>query len=188
MANRPNAVEREAITYLAVSRGSDARALREAIEAKFPGAITRAVTTRRKVRFEAKFTGNPPAWAKRLVAKHAPDIARLNWRRSRTKWNTSGHCSLWGGEMTITVGRGNGHSEDGGKTVVWTHDEDEDRYVLLHEIAHHKTHELHTDKFWDCLYGLVVEEGLYRKTMATEHRVGSLKVAASRARKRGSET
>jgi hypothetical protein len=177
-------IEKAAIA-LVVRDGIAQRALlRDAIEEKYPGAIDRARGRRAKERFAAKFVGNPPEWAKRMVAKHAPDITLLNWRRSRVKWGTSGHCSLWGGSMAITVGRGAGHSEDGGKTVVYTHDEDEDRYVLLHEIAHHKTHELHTDGFWDFLYGLLVEEGLYRKTLTMQHRTGSLKVAASRARRR----
>lgn len=176
-------IERAAIAYLARDGITQRAGLKAAIEEKYPGAVERARAKRQKERFAQKFTGNPPDWAKRMIAKHAPDITRLNWRRSRVKQGTSGHCSLWGGDMTITVGRGMGHLSEDRKTVTWTHDEDEDRYVLLHEVAHHKTHEMHTDAFWGCLYDLLVDEGLYRKTLTLRHRTQSLKVAASRARK-----
>jgi hypothetical protein len=172
--SRPTAIEQAAIDV--VSRvdpgsgfGEKTAKLREMLEAKYPGSLARAKARRVKERFEQKFEGSPPAWAKRYIAKHGQGyVRRLIWRRSRVKTYSSGRCWIYDGRIVVTAGLGG---------------EEEHRVVLLHEIAHAKTVETHTTRFYEALHEMLVAEGLYRAGLKREH-PRSLKAAASRARRR----
>lgn len=147
--------------------------LRAAIETKHPGAVARAEARRKKARFEAKFIGPVPEWAKRYVAKYGrANVSSLTVRQSRTKDYTSGHCWYSGGRLVVTF------SLPGS-------DERERQASVLHEIAHAlATYDDHGDRFYAKWYELLKAEGLYRYVLTCGQFVGvsSLKGAARRAR------
>ena len=176
-------IEQLAANHLARAHWSDIRpgmritgtkkALFEALEAKSPGAVERAHARYEKDKEEARFTGNVPDWAKRLVRKYGSPSVKLRIRRSRTKSWSSGHCSYWDRNLVVTLGGS---------------DEDEHRYTVLHEIAHTKADAGHGDDFYDALYPMVRAEGLYRRVIAPNRaHWGSkgIKAAARRARQKG---
>lgn len=147
--------------------------LLDALEAKSPGAVERARARFDKEKDEARFKGNPPEWAKRLIRKYGGSGTSLTIRRSRTKSWSSGHCSYWDRQLVVTFGG---------------HDEEEQRYVILHEIAHTKAAAGHGDDFYDELLVMVRAEGLYRRVIAPNRaHWGSkgIKAAARRARQKG---
>jgi len=149
---RPDKVAAAAIEYVAansgrVSQSATLSALVDVLDEKYPGAIERA-RARRKVKvFESKFSGPVPPWCKRLVAKHWPDLGRLQWRRSRT--TLRGTCDGW---STITV------TERIGTT------EERMRILVLHEIAHRRGTG-HDERFAAEFRRLLVAEGLYRAAL-----------------------
>ena len=171
---RKTPVEAAAIKFVAHLNASDpAKGLRDAIEARFPGALDKEKAVLRKVRFEAKFVGNVPDWAKRLVAKYTPSLRTLRWHRSAAQWSASGHCKPYASEIIVTTA-----------SPAQDPDESDAKYVLLHEIAHLRGGTHHDERFWDECYRLLVAENLYRKTIAHGRSIRSLKAAASRARAR----
>jgi predicted metal-dependent hydrolase len=118
------------------------------IETSYPGAIERAAARIERERFESKFHGPVPAWAKKLVAKHRPDLIALRWRRSRT--TLRGTCSSWSSEITVTERIGE--------------PEQRMRILLLHEIAHFRGTG-HDERFAAEFRRLLVAEGLYRAAL-----------------------
>lgn len=150
------------------------RTLAAAIEAIAPGRIerTRKAKTREAVAAKeaARWIGNPPAWAKRLIEKHKPTYV-LHWRRSAESAYSSGHC-YWG-EMRIVVTANAGTSPAA---------LDEQKAVLLHEIAHARTPGAkHGERFYDELLRLAKLEGHVRPTGERNGR--NFAAAARRARK-----
>jgi hypothetical protein len=145
------------------------------IEAKYPGAIERARVRVKKERFEKKFIGSVPEWAKRYVAKHAAgSVSSLQIRQSRTKDYSSGRCWYGSGRLVVTFSR-----PDSINGLV------ERQATVLHEIAHALAPwGGHDDRFYDQWYRLLRDEGIYRSAMATGRFVGasSLKAAAKRQR------
>ena len=176
-------IEQLAANHLARAHWSDIRpgvrvtgtkkALLDALEAKSPGAVERAHARYEKDKDEARFKGNVPQWAKRLVRMYATRDTSLTIRRSRTKPWSSGHCSYWDRQLVVTLG---------------VTEEAEQRYTVLHEIAHTKAAAGHGDDFYDVLYAMVRAEGLYRKVIGPNRaHWGSkgIKAAARRARQKG---
>lgn len=153
--------------------------LEVAIEAKHPGAIERARARAKKARFEQKFIGEVPSWAKRYVAKYgAGSVRSLRIRQSRLKDHSSGHCWYGDGRLVVTFAR------DGGP-----YGEVERRAVVLHEIAHALAKwDQHGPAFYAEWHRLLRSEGLYRAATSSGRFVGvsSLRAAARKARtKRG---
>jgi hypothetical protein len=85
--------------------------LRDVVEDIAPGRVERAqATIRRKAeerREAARWTGPVPAWAKRLVNKHAPDT-HVTWEPSSHS-GSSGHFQYAYG-IHVTAGTDKGHS------------------------------------------------------------------------------
>jgi hypothetical protein len=171
---RPNAVEKAAIHYVAVYAGStySVRALRDAIEAKFPGALARAKADEKKAAFDRKFVGHRvPAWAKTYIRKHARGVSAVIVRRSEYNDHTSGHFKTWDNSITVTIGG----------------DETDARLALLHEIAHaNKPYAQHGDGFYDEYRRLLVAERLLGKALNNPLKHGGtvrgLRAAGRRAR------
>ena len=146
--------------------------LLQAIEAKHPGAIDRARARVKAERFDSKFKGTVPKWVKTLVAKYSRgNVGEVRIRQSRSKTYTSGHCWYGSGDVVVTL------SKTGS-------DENEQRAVLLHEIAHAiALWDRHGDRFHDEWYEMLRSENLYRYTITCgRFRTQSLKAAARRAR------
>lgn len=176
-------IERAAIEHIARAHYADKRPatdsltiLRQLIDEKFPNAIERARAKRLKEIDEKRFEGRVPEWAKRLVRKYEdrPRDVTLVIRHSRTKPYTSGHCAYWSDRIVVTFG-GN--------------DEIEHKFVILHELAHHKAafrrNEHHGESFYDELLPMVRAEGIYRACVSKDRAHWSskgLKAAARRAR------
>lgn len=173
----PTKVEQLAIEHIARAKcsGKSRTALEAAIETKWPGSVERARTRYHREMDEARFEGRVPDWVKRLVRKYERPARSIRFvaRFSRTKPWTSGHCTYWNDRVVVTFG-GN--------------DLDEQRYVVLHEIAHanQPSWENHGEGFYDELYRMVKAEGLYRKCIAKGHAhwgAQGLRQAARRARR-----
>lgn len=148
--------------------------LEAAVEAKHPGAVARARDRKKKERFERKFIGPVPSWAKRYVAKYCPTIESLRIRQSRIKDYSSGHCWYGSGELVVTFAIA---SSDYGEA--------ERQATVLHELAHGRaTYDRHGDRFYDYWYEMLVAEGIYRHVLTCGRFVGttSLKAAARRSR------
>lgn len=142
------------------------KALANAIEAKHPMAVPRARARIQAQRLEARFVGDPPEWAKRLIIKHFPDFPRLVWRRSRVHAFSSGRC--FADHIVLTAG--------------WQASEDDLRVVLLHEIAHRRGHG-HDARYYREFHRLLVAEHLYRHAFGMLYRWdGGLRRAAREAR------
>jgi hypothetical protein len=142
--------------------------LRDVVEDIAPGRVERAqATIRRKAeerREAARWTGPVPAWAKRLVNKHAPDT-HVTWEPSSHS-GSSGHFQYAYG-IHVTAGT----------------DEVDNRRVLLHEIAHARTPgKGHSATFWDECYRLAVVEGMVESMKARLHQARSFTAAQRRAR------
>jgi predicted metal-dependent hydrolase len=180
-------IERAAIEHIARAHYGESRSgqdsmtiLRKLIDEKFPNAIERARDRRMKELDEKRFEGRVPEWAKRLVRKYE-DRARavtLVIRHSRTKPYTSGHCAYWSDRIVVTFGGT---------------DEIEHKFVILHELAHHRAgaYEQHGDGFYDELYELTRNEGVYRTCVSKGRAHWSskgLKAAGRRARAKGAST
>lgn len=177
---RKTKIEAAAIVFAATLSPTTAagRNLIAAIEAKYPGAIAKVKAENRKARLESRFEGDPPRWAKNLIDRYTPST-RLRWRRSRVKFLSSGRAwrSGWEGSRIVITAAGD--------------DSDEQKYVVLHEIAHvlAPANERHGPRFWDTLYDLLTKEDHYRKTLASGHAsMASLRAAARRARAARRET
>lgn len=166
---RPNAVERAAINACAAAFGpTSTRLLREAIETRFPGALARARAEREKQAEEARFSGDPPIWAKNMLRRHCNPGVTLEWHRSRVKHGTSGRC-FSRSRIVITAG---------------SHEPDQ-KITLAHEIAHVLAPwgAQHSDAFYDTLLKVTKAEGLYRASVNSPHGQGrGLRAAARRAR------
>lgn len=130
----------------------------DVVESIAPGRVDRArKATQRAVVAKAeaaRWSGNPPAWAKRLMNEHAPAYT-LTWRVSRSKAYTSGHTYAIGRRIVVTVGP----------------DVDEQKAVVLHEIAHARTpRHSHDEQFWD----------EFLRLARAEHHVGACRDVGSR--------
>lgn len=167
---RPDKLATAAIAVVVANptRTGTIRALEDVLEATYPGAIERAKERRQKAREDARFTGPVPLWARRMVLKYASPSVTLKVRQSRVKSYTSGHCKLWSDDLVVTFG----HPFDGMSPRAIEVDR---KTVVLHEIAHANSHDMHGDKFYRELRRLLVAEGLLR---AHAQRVGK-----ARARK-----
>lgn len=174
---------RAATAVLVNNNPATLKELREALAAVAPeGYIERreqeALAEKRKRRDEPVWVGDPPLFVKNLVRKYAKGrIGEFTYRRSATKWSASGHAYTGGwsrGRIVVTAPVG----EDRAETSI----------VVLHEIAHILTPAFtkHGPGFYDALYPLVVQEGLYRAAVARSHR--PLRAAASRARAKTTTT
>jgi hypothetical protein len=149
------------------ARTTRAKALADAIEAKHPGAIGRARRRVLDARLEARFKGNPPDWAKRLIVKHFPGFSQLVWRRSKVKAFTSGRCT----PERIVITQSPRTSED------------DQRVTLLHEIAHRVGFGYHDERYYREFYRLLVAEHLYRHALGMPYGWGgALRRAARVAR------
>ena len=91
-------------------------------------------------------TGNPPAWAVKLVKRVCADYGRstphLTWRRSAREFGTSGHYKTWGPngqEIVITAGS----------------DRWDQKHTLLHELAHRiRPGYAHSADFYETAFNL----------------------------------
>lgn len=114
---------------------------------------------------------NLPVWARRVVDEVVREFGPLahpgpsvEWRRSKVKAYTTGRT--WPAIDRIVVTAGTDRSQQ--------------RWVLLHELAHwlagpgHK----HDVTFWDAAYALYAYHGVYRQAAAHE----SKSLAAARRR------
>lgn len=169
----PTNIEKAAINVAAIKgpTSESLRALTEAIESKYPGAIARRRAARLKERDAARFKGNPPDWAKKMVRKHerSTNAVTLNWRRSRTRSFSSGRCR-WDDRIVVTAGS----------------NELDQRHVLAHELAHHVSPSFyHDDMFYETLLTILRSERLMGKVgnVARGGEVHALRRAARRLRK-----
>lgn len=100
-----------------------------------------------------------PMWAQNLVldvalAAGRDDVPDLTWRRSRKAWGTSG-CYVHGdNRIVVTAGAGR--------------DRREERFVLLHELAHWLVQDGHTNAFWEQAFRLYRQHGLVKVALARE--------------------
>lgn len=108
---------------------------------------------------------HPPCWAQDLIIRVAldegiDDLPVLIWRKSKKQiWSTG--YTFWKGIIRFTAGL----------------DELDQKLVLLHELAHWITLELHTNKFWDKAWELYRRYKIpirYAKTRESSYRKGAL--------------
>lgn len=89
-----------------------------------------------------------PAWAKALIAKVLKDRGEydgiyLTWRRR------TGECSsgcTWSDQRKVTINAGTSRQDQ--------------KLVVLHELAHILTGNAHTPKMWDCAWELYRDYGV----------------------------
>jgi hypothetical protein len=141
----------------------------DVVESIVPGRVERARTTvkrqREQQREAARWEGNVPAWAKRLVNKY-DDSLRVIWRVSRTG-RVRGQAFFT--HISITAG---------------TNDEHSQRILVLHELAHVLAGLAHghDDAFWDELYRIAVAEHMVEAIKGWSNHTRGMRAAARRVR------
>lgn len=148
---RPDKIGKAAIAAVVAAakpHGKSIAELAAVLEEAYPGAIARATEARTKARFESKFVGPVPDYAKRYVAKYWPGLTRLTWRRSGV--TLRGTCATWSGEIRVIERIGT--------------DEQKMRILVLHEIAH-RVGIGHDERFAAEFKRLLVGEKLYRAAL-----------------------
>ncbi len=132
-----------------------------------------------------------PEWARRLVeracaSEGASGLPVIEWGTAR---GSSRRVRLEGGLRTYVVdyaqlSHGETRQEPGQEAIkLWAGPDERDaRVVLLHELAHWLTGDLHTPRFWDCawrLYRRYMRNDLdYALAREAEYRVEAIKAAA----------
>lgn len=132
-----------------------------------------------------------PAWANRLIeracaSEHEPGLPVVEWGTAR---GSSRRVWLPGPGVSFVVdsaqlSHGETRQEPGDESIkVWAGpDECDARVVLLHELAHWITGDLHTPRFWDCAWRLFkryMRNDLdYVLAREAEYRVEAIKAAA----------
>ncbi len=140
-----------------------------------------------------------PAWARRLIeracaSEQTEGLPVVEWGTVRAD---SRPVRLRGGNASYAIdyahlSHGETRQEPGEESIkVWAGaDERDARVVLLHELAHWITGDLHTPRFWDCAWRLFkryMRNDLdYVLAREAEYRVGAIR-AAARARVPGAQ-